>query len=98
MVSVFRLGQSKIVQCVWGLRESERETGSHNSGVSCFNRGLCTANTYEHHHCVYHAILFPFRAWTDGKTKGIINFIYIYLLKAEARDYGKGRYNSDTCL
>ncbi len=78
-VSVYRLEQSKIVQCVWSLRESERETGSHNSGVSCFNRGLCTANTNEHHHhCVYHATLFHFRAWTDGKTKDIIDFIYIY--------------------
>ncbi len=50
------------------------------------NRSLC-ANTYEHHHYVCHATLFPFWAWTD-KTK----------LKAEARDYGKGRYISDTCL
>ncbi len=32
--------------------------------------------------------MFPFRAWTDGKTN----------LKAEASDYGQGRYISDTCL
>ncbi len=51
------------------------------------NRGLCSANTYEHHHCVCHVTLFPFRAWTD-KTN----------LKAEAHHYGKGRYISDACL
>ncbi len=51
------------------------------------NRSLC-ADTYEHHHCVCHATLFPSRAWTDGKTN----------LKAEACDYGKGRYISDACL
>ncbi len=51
------------------------------------NHGLCTANTYEHHHCVCHATLFSSRAWTD-KTN----------LKAEARDNRKGRYISDTCL
>ncbi len=41
------------------------------------NRGLCTANTYEHHHCV--TTLFSFRAWTD-KTNS----------KAEAHDYVRG--------
>ncbi len=51
------------------------------------NRSLCTANTYEHHHCVRHATLFPFRAWTD-KTN----------LKADARDYGKGCYISEASL
>ncbi len=48
------------------------------------NRGLCTANTYEHHH----ATLFPFQAWNDGKAN----------LKVEVRDYGKGRYISNACL
>ncbi len=51
------------VMCVW-----ERETRSHN-------HGLC-ANTYELHHCVCHTTLFRSRAWTDGKTKDIINFFY----------------------
>ncbi len=40
--------------------------------------------------------LFPSRAWTDGKTKDIINGLYI-ILKAKARDYGKGCYISDSC-
>ncbi len=43
----------------------ERETRSHNRGLF--------ANTYEHHHCVCHATLFPFRTWPDDKTKDIIN-------------------------
>ncbi len=69
------------VMCVW-----ERETRSHN-------HGLC-ANTYELHHCVCHTTLFRSRAWTDGKTKDIINF-FTLLLKAEARNYGKGSYISE---
>ncbi len=47
-------------------RVRERETWSHH------NRGLF-ANTYELHHCVCHVTLFPSQAWTDGKTKDIIN-------------------------
>ncbi len=59
--------------CVW-----ERETGLHHSGVSFLICGLCTANTYKHHHCVCHATLFPSWAWTDGKTKDFFNCRYIY--------------------
>ncbi len=71
--------------CVWGNRvTSQQSIQPIRNGLNC---GLCTANTYEHHHCVCHATLFPFRAWTD-KTN----------LKAEARDYGKERYISDACL
>ncbi len=66
---------ARVCVCVW-----ERETGSHHSEVSCPNRSLC-ANTYKHHHCVCHVTLFLFGAWTDGKTKSIINCIYIYLKK-----------------
>ncbi len=65
-----------VCSSVWA-----RETWSHN-------RGLCTANTYEHHHCVCNSTLLPFWAWTDGKTKDIINFTFI--LKAKALDYRKG--------
>ncbi len=75
------------------------ETRSHNHGLF--------ASTYEHHHCVCHATLFPSRAWTDGKTKDIL-FIYLFIvfttvkftfiLKAKACDYGKGRYISDDCM
>ncbi len=69
---LFKCGVLHIVCVCVCVRERERETGSHHSGVSCLNRGLC-ANTYEHHHWVCHVTLFPFRAWTDGKTKDIIN-------------------------
>ncbi len=48
----------------------ERETRSHN-------HGLC-ANTFELNHCICHATLLPSRAWADGKTKDIINCLYIY--------------------
>uniref|UniRef100_A0A672NF95 asparaginase n=1 Tax=Sinocyclocheilus grahami TaxID=75366 RepID=A0A672NF95_SINGR len=41
-------------------RERERVLRVLRQVVSCLNRGLCTANTYQLHHCVCHA-LFPFR-------------------------------------
>ncbi len=68
-------------------RERERERQSHHSGVSYLNRGLC-ANIYKLHHCVCHTTLFPFRAWTDGKTKDIINCIYIYFERWSSRLWG----------
>ncbi len=55
-------------------REREREREGHITARQRLNRGLF-ANTYELHHCVCHATLFPFRAWTDGK---IINCLYIH--------------------
>ncbi len=70
-----------VCVCVW---ERERETGSHHSGVSCLNRGLCT-NTYELHHCVCRVTLFSSQAWTDGKTKDIINCLYIYFERWSSR-------------
>ncbi len=60
-----------VCVCVCG-RMCERGRHGHN------NCGLCTANKYEDHHCVCHTTLFPSRAWTDGKTKDIINCLYIY--------------------
>ncbi len=39
----------------------------------------------------------PLSAWTDGKTKDIINGLHLFL-KAKAHDCGKGRYISDSCL
>ncbi len=85
---LFKCGVLRVTcrVCVWG-------TESHPSGVyiqpirNRLNHGLCTANTYDHHHCNCHATRFPFRDWTDK-----IN------LKAEARDYGKGCYISAACL
>ncbi len=56
--------------------ERERET-----------RGLF-ANTYEHHHCVCHATLFPSRVWTDGKTKDIINCLLFWKLKLSIMERG----------
>ncbi len=74
--------------------------GRHGHTTAACVLQIHTIHTYEyiHHHgvCVCHVTLFPFLAWTDGKTKDIINFTFI--LKAKAHDYGKGRYISDSCL
>ncbi len=48
----------------------ERGRQSHNHGLF--------ANTFEHHHCFCHATMFPSRAWTDVKTKDIINCLYLF--------------------
>ncbi len=76
------------------MRQRERETGSHHSGVSFLNRGLC-ANTYEHHHCVCHATLFPFLELMV-KLRTLLT-VFIFTLKTEARDYCKGRYIKGRC-
>ncbi len=63
-----------VCVCVWEReRERERETSHHS--MSAAYHGLF-AITYKHHHCVCHATLFLSRAWTDGKTNNIINFLY----------------------
>ncbi len=54
-------------------RERDRVTSQWSQLLNC---GLC-ANTYEHHHWSV-TRLFPSLAWTDGKTKDIINHLYIY--------------------
>ncbi len=60
--------------CVW---ERDRVTSQRSVQPvrNRLNRGLF-ANTYELHHCVCHVTLFLFRAWTDGKTKDIINCLH----------------------
>ncbi len=75
-----RQGHSGVSYLNRGLCVCQRETGSHHSGVyspseNRLNRGLFV-NTYEHHHGVCHTTLFPSQAWTDGKTKDIINCLY----------------------
>ncbi len=60
--------------CVW--RERERQ-GHITVELSCLNHGLC-ANTYKHHHWCLSRDSVPSQAWTDGKTKDIINCLYIY--------------------
>ncbi len=66
-------------------RERERQTVTSQRSVQPVrNRLNCGlfANTYELHHCVCHATL----------------FLTVFILKAEAHDYGKGRYISYSCL
>ncbi len=75
--------------CVWERereRERERVTSQQSDETvrNRLNRSLC-ANTYELHHCVCHATLFPSRAWTDGKTKDIINCLYVYFERWSSR-------------
>ncbi len=86
LVSVFAIDCSNVAQCVcvcvcvcvWGGNRVTSQRGVTLQLIrNRLNRSLC-ANTYELHHCVCHATLFPFQAWTDGKTKDIINCLYIY--------------------
>ncbi len=77
--------------------ERERETGPHHSGVSCLNRGLCS-NTYELHHCVCHVTLFLSLGLELMLKLTTLLTVFIFTLKAEAGDYGKGRYISDARL
>ncbi len=63
-------------------RERERERGSHHKGVSCLNRGLCTANIYEFHHCVCH-LCSPFGFELMVKLTTLLT-VFIFTLKAEA--------------
>ncbi len=57
------------------------------------NHGLC-ANTYELHHCVCNTTLFPSRLELMIKLRMLLT-VFIFTLKAEAGDYGKGCYISD---
>ncbi len=62
------------------VRERDRVTSQRSVQPvrNSLNRGLF-ANTYKHHHhCICHATLFPSRAWTDAKTKDIINCLYFH--------------------
>ncbi len=77
-VCVCVCARARVCVCV---RERERETVTSQRSVqrvrNHLNRGLF-ANTFELHHCIWHATLFLSRAWTNGKTKDIINCLYIY--------------------
>ncbi len=89
--SLFKCGVLRVVCACVCERGREREREKSQRSVMCvcvcvnsrlweretrsYNRGLC-ANTYEFYHFVSHVTLFPSRAWTDGKTKDIINCRY----------------------
>ncbi len=58
-----------------------RGTGSHHSGVYSPSEIVLIAACVQTHTSIItvcHVTLFPSRAWTDGKTKDIINCLYIY--------------------
>ncbi len=78
--------------CVCVRERERREIGSHHSGVSCLNRGLC-ANTY----------VSVMRLCSSLGLELMVKLrtsltVFTLILKDEARDYGKGRYISDECL
>ncbi len=54
----------------------------------------CVLNTFEHHHCVCHVTLFHSRLELMLKLTTLLT-VFIFTLKAETRDYSKGRYISD---
>ncbi len=63
--------------CVWERereRERERDRERESEREREREREREGANTYEHHHCVSQ----PSPAWTDGKTKDIINCLHFY--------------------
>ncbi len=66
-------------------RERDRVTSQWS-----LNRGLCS-NTFEHHHCVCHASLFPSRLELMLKLTTLLT-VFIFTLKAEACDCEKGYY------
>ncbi len=84
-----------------------RGTESHHSGVYRLSEiiapsAVLTSTCVQTHtsiiHYVCHVTLFPFRAWTDGKTNDIYIFnVFIFTFKAEACDIGKGDVIFPTC-
>ncbi len=79
---------ARVCVCV---REREQSVQRTRNRLDC---GLC-ANTYKHHHCVCHATLFPSRLELMVKLRILIT-VFTLVLKAEARDYGKGSCISDS--
>ncbi len=74
--------QRRVCVCVW-----ESETRSHICG-------LCTANTYEHHHCVTR-LCSPLGLELMVKLRTLLT-VFTLILKAKARNYGMGHYISNT--
>ncbi len=68
------------------VREREREGGGGHTAAQCVCVCVCERERErewscvqtQDHHCVCHATLFLSQAWTDGKTKDIINCLYSY--------------------
>ncbi len=77
------------------VRESERETGSHHSGVSFLNRGLCANTSFITVSVTRLCSAFGLELMVKLRT---LLTVFIFTLKAEACDYGKEHYISDTCL
>ncbi len=75
-------------------RERERERWSHHSGVYSASEIVLIVACLQTHTSIItvcHVTLFPSRAGTDVKLRTLLT-VFTFILKAEARDYGKGRY------
>ncbi len=83
-------------ECEGNRVTSQRSVQPIRNRLNRVNNNLCSANTYENHHCVCHATLFPFGLELMVKLKTLLTDKTN--LKAEARHYGKGRYISNSCL
>ncbi len=62
--------------CEQQPRERERDRVTSQRRVQHVRNSLNHSLFVNIHHCICHATLFPSRAWTDGKTKDIINCLY----------------------
>ncbi len=92
---LFKCGVLWVVCVCVCVRERDRVT--HHSGVNYLNCGL-SANAYELYHGVCHATLFRLRAWTDAKTKNIINCLYFSFESWSLWLWSYISYISDLCL
>ncbi len=89
-----------FLRCIVGLNECIRDK-HHLKWLSYLrlqsnNRSLF-ANTYELHHCVWHATPFSSRLELMVKLRTSLT-VFTFILKAKASYYGKGRYIYDSCL
>ncbi len=91
MQSFVRCVRVCVCVCVC-VRERERQ-GHITVESAVLIAGLCL-NTFEHHHCVCHVTLFHSRLELMLKLTTLLT-VFIFTLKAETRDYSKGRYISD---
>ncbi len=99
---MFKSGVLSIVcvcVCVFEReRERERETGLHHSGVYSPSEIVLIAACLQTHTSIITVsatrLCSPLRLELMLKLRTLLT-VFTFILKAEARDYGKGRYISD---
>ncbi len=79
-------------------RERERETGSHHSGVCSPSEIVLISACLQTHTSIITVsvtrLCFPLGLELMVKLRTLLT-VFTFILKAEAHDYGKGRYISD---